>query len=404
MKKTSFVVLLASFAFVFATVGVKAQTSVGGSALTSPAPVGPPVVAGGFVQFNSLTIQSVSATAAPAEIVANGNSIGCLSFESQNAAIGIPTICPSPMAGASGGAGSGSGTGPAHYTLPPTYANSYRIEISATTQIILRDRTQASLSDLAQGDQINVFGFYNADGSVQAYLVRDLSKPAQTETVQLNNVTLVSVSGISLPATLAVTQGTGDPCYGFYGGAATGAVPCPMGISSFSANAATANVTAPAKLAPQWMMLHKYAVNVDARTIILDRNRNQLSLSSLNTGDSLNIYGESSNNGQTIIADIIRDISIPAAASSYTGTVTTVNADGSFVITLSNGTIVTVQNPLTAGQTVTVYGLMNAPSSTISSVTQITIGNSTPPFATPMMGRLPGGTNPSSTGVRPINY
>ena len=91
------------------------------------------------------------------------------------------------------------------YPYPIRY-QPYRIEVDATTELSLRDRTSAGLSDFAAGDQINVFGYYNTDGSIQAYLVRDLSKPMQTQSLQLNNIEIVSLSGTSTPATIAVTQ------------------------------------------------------------------------------------------------------------------------------------------------------------------------------------------------------
>jgi len=355
------------------------------------------------VQFNNLTVESVSSASVPAEIVATGGGIGvdtppvtCLVFPSATAAGGAPTACPmlpaptpaspSPTkANTSAGAGSsGSGIGTPATPLQPYYEGFYRVEVSATTELMLRDRSSASLSDFTQGDQINVFGYYNTDGSIQAYLVRDISKPEVTQTMQLDNVTLNSISGTSIPATLAVTQASGYPCYGFTGNTPA-TIACPMGVSSFSANPATANATALPSLMPIWQMLRKYVVTVDAQTIILDRNRTELSLSSLNLGDSLNVYGESSDNGQTIAADIIRDLSIPATASVYSGTVTAVNADGSFVIHTGNGQTLTVQNPIVVGQTVTVHGLLNPSNSTISSVSNITIGT---PILVPLTGQV----------------
>ena len=379
MKKIASCALVAVVVLFFASVGANAQTTGSGIGVgvTSSGPMITAVTPGGagFVQFNSLTVESVSSVNVPAEIVAtaagmvpaangasgsaNSTYLLCRRFNSPSDAVGITGPCPTPP------------------QLPSSTTASYRIEISATTELMLNDRTPASLSDFAQGDQINVYGYYNTDGSVQAYIVRDTSKPAVTQTMQLDNVTLNSISGTSIPATLTVTQATGAPCYGFTGNTPAAVIACPLGVSSFSANSATANVTALPSLASNWQALRKYVVTVDTRTIILDRNRTPLSLSSLNPGDSLNIYGESNDNGQTITADIIRDLSIPAVAptaSAYTGTVTAVNADGSFVIQTNNGQVLTVQNPVTVGQTVTVRGLLNSSSSTISSVSQIMIG------------------------------
>jgi hypothetical protein len=437
MKKISLFVSLALLALVSVSLAVNAQTAAP-SIIVRPAPPEPvvPIVSSGFVQFNNLTVESVSSGNVPAEIVATAPVI----FS--------PAPMPMPLSGgasgASGSSGSGSGTtgsgsvGSGTITpsilcykfnsqndangfaypcpVPPQppqpeptpSAISYRIEVNSQTGLMLRDRTPATLANFTVGDQINVFGYYNTDGSIQAYLVRDTSKPLENQTLQLNNVTLNSLSGTSIPATLTVVQAQGAPCLGFNGGQK--AIACPMGVSSFSNNSATTNASPLPSLAPNWMMLRKYVVTVDAQTIILDRNRTQLSLSSLNPGDTLNVYGDTNDNGQTISANIIRDLSIPAMASTYTGTVTQVNADGSFVIQTSGGKSLIVQSPITVGQTVTIQGLADASSGVISQVSQIMIGNtiqsptpvSTPP-GLPML-RINGGTYPTSTNGHPINY
>jgi hypothetical protein len=232
MKK---IFVLAMLPVLFASFMVHADNSnsgnvgvgvgVSGSAVVSGEPITPPVGAG-FVEFNNLTVDSVSSVNVPAEIVAGGNLSPCFKFQSENDSNGAAIPCPM-MSNQMGTAISG-----------------YRIEVGASTQLMLRDRTQATLSDFSQGDQINVFGFYNTDGSIQAFLVRDISKPVSVETDQLNNVTLVSVSATGTTATLAVTQQIGNPCFGFENDKAMSKV-CPLGVSSFSANPSTANVAAP---------------------------------------------------------------------------------------------------------------------------------------------------------------
>ncbi|HVM77035.1 MAG TPA: DUF5666 domain-containing protein, partial [Candidatus Paceibacterota bacterium] len=327
---------------------------------------------------------------------------------SPSAGGGSAIPCPIPPGTATGtspssvggSAGSGStGNGAIAYPIRAPY----RIEVSAQTELMLRDRSVASLSDFSNGDQINVFGYYNTDGSIQAYIVRDISKPVETETMQLNNVTLVSVSGTNLPATLAVTQTVGAPCYGFNGSVKSN-IACPMGVSSFSQNSATADVQPPPSVAPMWMMLRKYVVTVDARTIILDSNRNIIPLSSLNVNDSLNVYGESTDNGQTITADIVRDTSIPVAQTSFGGTVTQVNSDGSFVIQTKDGQTLTIASPVSVGESVSVTGIQSQ--GTITQITRLTVSTSTPnpvPGPLPMM-RIQGSSYPTSSNGKPINY
>ena len=449
---------------------VSAQTAAGGAAGSSaaspavivspvspsqPMPIAPPPVQpmSGFIQFNNLTVQSVSASNPPAEIIAtnqevvpmiyNGasgtgaggaagmgtgpaagsaidsapvptaastnpasspaaSSVTCRQFDSASAVSGVVIPCPVPPSSAAtsttGAAnpttGVGAGTGAANMPMMPTtpavypIAPGYRIEIDATTQLMLRDRTSATLNDFTPGDQINVFGYYNTDGSIQAYLIRDLSEPMQTQTLQLNNVEIVSISGTSIPAMIAVTQEQAAPCYSFDANSVKLPYACPMGAQ---------NVTQPAAIAmPNWIALRKYVVTVDARTIILDSNRTQLSLSNLNVGDELNVYGETTDNGQTLTADIVRDLSIPATPSTYTGTVTQVNSDGSFVFQSNDGRTITVQSPIQVGAALQLTGLLDRLQNVLSQVTSIVNAKNAiyppVPMPTPMSVPVPAAT------------
>jgi uncharacterized membrane protein len=204
----------------------------------------------------------------------------------------------------------------------------------------------------------------------------------QTQTIQLDNVKIVSISGTGLPATIAVVQEQIAPCYSYLnGGAAKQVSICPMGVSDFSANAATQNVTAPQAMMPNWAMLRKYVVTVDAQTVLLDKNRTALTLANLKVGDQLNVYGETSDS-QTVNADIVRDLSLPPAASKYTGKVTQVNTDDSFIIQTNDGQTVTVQSPIQVGATVTVRGVLNPASNILSQTSAIYLGSAvtTPPI------------------------
>ena len=390
----------------------------------TPTPIEPPT-SSGFIQFNNLTIESISASQPQAEIIASnptvyptpipmmynaatganesspatppsgsagGTSTGitCYRFDTQDSGAGTAVACPAPPTAQTSTEGEGAmspieaqGTNSASpnaviaQPYPYRYAP-YRIEVSASTQLMLRDRTQASLADFSSGDEINVFGYYNTDGSIQAYLIRDLSKPAESQFLQLDNVTLVSISTTSSPATLVVAQAQGYPCWGFgaNGASSKQSIACPMGVRSTSEDPSTQNVTVPPVLAPTWQYLRKYAVSVDPRTVILDSNRTVLGLSDLQIGDSLNVYGNTTDNGQTISADIVRDLSIPATSQSYSGKVTQVNADGSFVIQTTDGRTITVQSPVQTGATLTVNGVLDRLSEVLSEVSSILIGSS----------------------------
>ena len=300
-----------------------------------------------------------------------------------------------------------SGAAPSIYPVPiPMPTQAYRIEVDASTELYLRDRTPATLSNFAAGDQINVFGYYNADGSIQAYLVRDLSKPAQSETLQLNNVDLISITTATTPATLVVAQEQFYPCYGFgaNGNGAKTSIACPMGVgvSGGVSNSALQNVQVPTALMPIWEMARKYVVSVDAQTILLDSNRTKIQLSDLQIGDELNVYGVTNDNGQTVNADIVRDLSIPATAQTYSGTVTQVNSDGSFVIQTTDGRIITVQSPIQVGATLQLTGILDRLQNVLSQVTSIINGENAVPILMPGTLRVQGsGSLPSNASGTP---
>ncbi len=369
----------------------------------SPMPVMPPVDSG-FLQFNNLTVESVSGTNLPAEILASNpniypmmgasdantgtvappaapsaaSGVTCYKFNDQDAERGQTITCPAPKVAPSATTpvtqpASGNTVSP---TMYPIRYQSYRIAVDASTRLLLRDRTIATLSDFSAGDKINVFGYYNNDGSIQAYLVRDLSKPAQNEFIQLNNVEIVSLPTGAIPTTIVVAQAQGYPCYGFgANGSAKQSIACPMGMPATSNSPMMQKLTIPASLAPNWQMLRKYVINIDASTIILDTNRTTLSLASLQIGDQLNIYGNTTNNGQTLTADIIRDLSIPATPATYNGKITQINSDGSFVIQTNDGRTITVQNPIQVGATVQVSGLLDRVKNILSEISNINFGD-----------------------------
>ncbi len=396
MKKTAILVLIGQFLGAALMVPVViAQTTV----LSQP--VVPPLDSG-FLQFNNLTIESVSGTNLPAEIFASnpnifptmgasggstGNNVpqampfatpsvtsqvSCYKFDTQNSATGKALPCPTPPPSATTSTAQSALT-PMIY--PPTYPiryQPYRIEVDASTRLLLRDRTIAILNNFSSGDQINMFGYYNNDGSIQAYLIRNLSKPVQNEFLQLNNVELVSISANTIPAMLVVTQAQGYPCYGFgNSGETKQSIVCPMGVQAATNNPVLQNISVPVALMPTWQLLRKYVINVDAQTIILDNNRTKLSLSNLQVGDQLNVYGNTADNGQTLNADIVRDLSIPATPSTYNGKVMQVNADGSFVIQTNDGQTMTVQNPIQVGATVQLTGLLDRLKNILKQVSNI---------------------------------
>ena len=274
--------------------------------------------------------------------------------------------------------------------MPPILSRAYRIEIDASTRLRLRDQSSATLADLAAGDQINIFGIYNSDGTIQALILRDLSKPVEKTFIQLNNVTVLSVSGSVAPATIVVAQQPVNPCFN-YGANGTGAAmryPCPMGLQSFSDNPASANMKLPPSMAPNFIIAQrKYIVNVDGQTILMNRTKSNMGLPDIKAGDQLNVYGSTNGNGETIDADIVRDLTQPSTVTSLGGTVTQVNGDGSFILQTSDGQTLTVQNPIQVGATVKLTGLIDELRGLVSQLSQLIVQNNSqnqPPVLAPL--------------------
>jgi hypothetical protein len=374
--------------------GAETGATVHGSAIAYPVPPKSDNDNNAIMQFNNLTIQSVSANTPPAEIIASTNvyilekgeskpgatpaapavpssiQSKCARYTDKESNSGTAITCPTPAMQAATSTSASA-------MVYPYRGGTYKIEVSATTHLMLRDRTAAALADFTVGDQINVFGIYNQDGSVDALIVRNISKPVEKQFVQLNNVDLVSVSATTAPATLTVVQQIANPCYGFgkEGNTKQGVIACPMGLKSFSDNSSTQSVVAPQALMPIINQSRKYVVQVDAQTIIMNRERGSLTLGDLKIGDKLNIYGATQGNGEVVDADIIRDLSQPPMAQSYSGKVTQVNSDGSFVIQTTSGETYTVQNPIQVGAAVQLKGLLDQLQKVISQVSQIMVKN-----------------------------
>ena len=375
----------------------------------------------GLIQFNNLTVQSVSGAVPPAEIIATtsyaiqtgaikpvpeeilplqGGGTTCVRFPSRESASGTAVPCPLPVSGAGGAPVPPEyrttssqivipAPQPTPVPLPIPTPYQYRIQVANDTRLFLRNRERASLSDFESGDQINVFGFYNTDGSIQALIVRNLSKPEEKRFVQLEKVELVSIDrnfpvleltpDRVLPthpiARLVVVQRPEYPCYDFgVRGDEKRILPCPLGIQKPAENPSLKNLQVPESIAPVWNVARKYLVNIDSQTIILDRNRGRVSVADLAIGDQLNVYGVSSGRSEIIDADIIRDLSKPskpATPETYKGTITQVNADGSFVIRTEDGRLLTVLSPIQVGATVKIKGVLDELKGVIQQVSEI---------------------------------
>src|SRR3989344_3537695 len=397
--------VLVGLAVISSIVSVQAQT---GTPIPLPTPGSISVVSGDIIQFNNLVVQNVSGNTiwaypnyvyaqnggggimrpmegtvpASGAIIQNLPQTKCVSFK-EDASRGKETKCPAPSASAGApniSYGAPTSVNPIPQQLPPeTYPMPspylYRIEVSSDTRLLLRNRMGATLADFSSGDQINVFGYYANDGSIRALIVRNLSKPEEKQFIQLDNTNLVSVSG----NTLIVVQRQNFPCYGFNDmGEKRFNAPCPLGAEQQSPT--LRGVQVPSQVAPYYDLSRKYVVQLDAQTIILDRNRSRIGVSDLSLGDQLNIYGVIGTD-QVIEADIVRDTSKPAkpsAPETIKGTVTQVNADGSFVMQTSDGRSITVSE-VNVGAEVTVRGILDEIKNFISQVTEIKLIQSTNP-------------------------
>lgn len=279
MKKVNFLVVAI---LVLGTVGVNAQTIPGIQNITVAQPgvaVYPgktyptyPIKNRGIIQLNNLTIQSIvgdNITATRSNIIPMNGS--------KNAYPGQPD-CYIP----------GNGVQQLAIACLPNPSTSYDIKVSAITKIMLQNRTITTLADFSAGDRINVYGRYNSDGSIQAYIIRNISKVSTIQTVQLNHVTLTSISG----NTLTIVVNRGYPCFASdVNGVVDVTRVCPLGNDLSS---------------------RVYIVSVDSSTLLLDRNRTIIPLSSIKAGDILNINGDVNTANQTIKGRFVRDLSIPS--------------------------------------------------------------------------------------------
>ncbi|MEK7193611.1 MAG: putative Ig domain-containing protein [Patescibacteria group bacterium] len=413
MKKN--VMLLASLALLLSTIVANAQLS---SPLTQRIQK-PPVTYNepyeGILQLNNLIIRSISSNTVPSLIMATNKNYfplpanaeresnatspsnmggakenNCYKFSDTNAK-GVSTTCPVPPPRTltpERSANSPSLFIDPGFTTPGVPAVSvaplYQIEISNDSRLTLRNRESASMSDFSIGDQINVFGFYNKDGTIKALIVRNLSKPEEKRYMQLENVQLIGIDKITgtpespsseNSATLVVIQKENFPCYDF---GAQGTVKkresvCPLGLKSFDENQISRNVQVPSTVTPFINTTRKYLVNVSNSTILIDKAKNRITLKDLSIGDQLHIYGLTSGKGEVIHAEIVRNISKPISADNFRGNVTQVNNDGSFVVKTDKGLLVTVQNPLQVGAYVNFKGVLDETKNIVDQISELSI-------------------------------
>ncbi|MBI2121633.1 MAG: putative Ig domain-containing protein [Candidatus Sungbacteria bacterium] len=242
-----------------------------------------------IVQFNNLIVRSVSGPSFPAEIKASYEvGVRCQKFQSESAS-GVEYPCP----------------------LSPSVL--YTIQLDSDTRLLLRNRQRASLSDFEVGNRINVYGFTNSGvSSIDALVVRNLTKPVRLSFIQLNNMEVLSApsSGVP-PASFTVVNKYFSPCRDFSDNPNSGVtLPCPMGLEIQEQPQPGAGAMGASP--DYYPAIRKYLIEVTSQTAILQRDRTSMALSEIAVGDILNIYGSYTNSSQNIKALIIRDLSRPA--------------------------------------------------------------------------------------------
>lgn len=307
---------LGAFAQVSATVSGTAGVGV------APAPItiAPPVFDNDtsnddIVQLNNLQIQNISGTQSPVIISASSDyGVHCLRYQSESSPSGIAFPCP----------------------MPPSILYQIRVD---DTILLLRNRARARISDFAAGDRINVYGFMDRNTqTVDALIMRDLDKPVVKQYIQMNNVVVVTPPSRTLPSYyFTVTRKLNSPCLDYGQNGVRGIpIPCPLGQEQMDLNIKP-RFTEPAPNAANspggdsgmlyYLGSPTYVVRVLEETKILDSSRSPISISDIQEGDILNIYGEVFPNRGGIHALIIRNLSKPQKLGLLQLTV----ADGSIV-------------------------------------------------------------------------
>jgi hypothetical protein len=108
----------------------------------------------GYIQFNNLVVTGPIDTAesVPTMLVGTSAASTCSSFATASAAVGMAIACPT------------------------TASSSYMADVSPSTELLLSNRQPAVAGDFALGDVVNVFGYYDGIDSIEASVVRNLSR------------------------------------------------------------------------------------------------------------------------------------------------------------------------------------------------------------------------------------
>lgn len=166
----------------------------------------------------------------------------------------------------------------------------YLVAVSDKTLLLSLGRKPITLGDMKVGDRFNVYGNMREDGKtyVDALVLRDLSVgPAKY--VQLENLTVASVSAATGNSVTLEAYSNGSGCYDF--SPARHVMPCPLGSSD--------NVQGDR---PSYL----YKIYVPSTAQVLDAARRPIKITAIKAGDVINVYGTLSNDQASVTAQIVR--------------------------------------------------------------------------------------------------
>src|SRR3989344_3170542 len=301
-----------------------------------------------IVQFNNLRITEIVSAGELRAVTNYDVPNPCLKFETLEQSRGASFPCPVPLG----------------QSIAPQIV--YTIKTGSQTIFLLRDRSRGAFADFGVNDRLNIYGFYDADtNTVEALILRNLSKPKERQFIQLNNLDIVSISSSTTPATITAVQNFSHPCYdyGSEGNSPARSMACPITLKATGVD----ETRFPANL------YRKYVIEVKSGTNLLDRNKNLIGFSQIAPGDRVNIYGLYDEDTQVIEALILRDLSKPSQREIVSGTIIQVNADGSFVLRTDSGEEFTVNPRLVTGLRVELQGFVDRVSKIISDLTRLLI-------------------------------
>lgn len=275
-----------------------------------------------IVQLNSLTITNIQFGIGGSIALINAQSPGvaCLKYFDYRASQGFAYPCP-----------------------PQT---SYQIRVNSNTLLLQRNRASLSIGNFSAGDEINVYGFLNRDGvSMDALIVRNLTKPVSARYIQVNNATVQSDPGDFIPTSFTVTQEHSGSCWDFSTGRSR-TIACPLGQEGV--------MTDPVAL--YYPRPRSYLIQVNNNTAVLNRNRSSMPISNINPGDRVNIYGLYGANG-VINALIVRKISetvpIPPPSDTRSPVITSVSGPSTLNTGQTGTWVISAYDPDSTGGNLT---------------------------------------------------